>query len=421
MTKVEKMPDEWFVRTSQGELGPWSTEELLEHANSAQIQASDRVRKGMGVWMPAKNVSALAGVFQPAQKSRPEVMASHSQPSPRQASISKPRQPGFLRKGVSSRMLFWCGGTFVILAVAAISGWLSLADPTFPKPVSIPVEAQSPQRVAAHANALLPPRPVVPSIPGLKKGVAHPVPGLEKFTTAYSPTLTDDLYTIVFAKLGNPGTKYDLYLSNRTSLSAPFETPMLIRSCVSPETEAYPSISPDGLELLFVRSDSQPVILYARRDSRAAEFSEPVEWEVSQQHAADYRQGSPQFLGSSSMMFSRLKKSAADRELLTVTRSEGSMGFTDPQVLPFVDRSCLYALARNQLRAYFGRNEGISFVVRSSVNRSFASSRLLITADLTGPVDGPVWVAPKEDLILFCSPGVGQPPLSSRRLWMVQF
>ncbi len=421
------MPGEWYIETSEGEQGPLPLDELVERARVGLLTPTDRVRKGSQIWLRARNVTALAAVFQP-----PKDESAVAQPKAKEPAKGRGNNPAagahhqsalktFLRGEVSRRVFGWFGGLAFILSVAAIAGWWSATDPTFPKPVSIPVDVQSPQRVAARANALLPPRPVVPSIPGLRKGVAHPIPGLEKLDTAYSPSLTADLCTIVFAAMGNPGTAYDLYLANRRTLGAAFGEPVLIKSCVSPDLEAYPSISSDGLELLFVRSDAQPIILFSRRESRDSEFAEPVEWEVAQQHAVEMRVDHPQFLDMSSVAFARLKQSIADREVLVASRPVDSMQFNEPQVILFEDRSCMYALASNQLRAYFASPEGISFVVRSSLSRTFVSPRPLITTDITGPVDGPVWVSPKEDLIVFCSPGVGQQPHSSRRLWMVQF
>lgn len=37
-----------------------------------------------------------------------------------------------------------------------------------------------------------------------------------------------------------------------------------------------------------------------------------------------------------------------------------------------------------------------------------------------GKIDGPIWLAPQEDVVFFCSPG-GDPSGGSRRLMMVAF
>ena len=90
------------------------------------------------------------------------------------------------------------------------------------------------------------PQPKTASLPSLPTRSPQPVPGLENLDPAFTPCLTPDMLIIVFAAQGNPKTGWDLYEATRTSVSEPFGRPQLIKACVSPRTDARPSLSADG-------------------------------------------------------------------------------------------------------------------------------------------------------------------------------
>ena len=140
----------------------------------------------------------------------------------------------------------------------------------------------------------------------LQQGVPELIPGLEDVGPGFSPCLTPDLRTIVFSNTGNPETAYDLYLAERKDASACFGQPRLIKSCASVDTDAYPTLTADGLELFFVRSDSRPEFYHARRASPSADFGDPVLWSVPAIPGADtakLRIERPQFLDPLRLVF----------------------------------------------------------------------------------------------------------------------
>ncbi len=84
----------------------------------------------------------------------------------------------------------------------------------------------------------------------------------------------------------------------------------------------------------------------------------------------------------------------------------------------------LWFLGESQLRAYYGTPEGLFVAVRRDRSGSFSEGARVLGASVTGALDGPVWVAPKEDVIFYSSPGPGVPfdlkrPL--RKLWMIRY
>ena len=83
-------------------------------------------------------------------------------------------------------------------------------------------------------------------------------------------------------------------------------------------------------------------------------------------------------------------------------------------------------LAASGLRAYYGSEEGVFFAARASTSEPFGEEVLLLDASLTGPIDGPIWVAPQEDVVFYCSGGPAKSPKpgdkdKARKLWMIRY
>jgi hypothetical protein len=102
--------------------------------------------------------------------------------------------------------------------------------------------------------AVRPPRKA-PSVPGLEKRKPQPVPGVGQLRRTYSPCLSADLKTIVFANWFERKTEYDLYIARRENVGEPFGKAERIESAVTPWTDAYPALSADGLELVYISVD----------------------------------------------------------------------------------------------------------------------------------------------------------------------
>lgn len=270
-------------------------------------------------------------------------------------------------------------------------------------------------------------RPDPPSVPGLKHCTPVRIPGLEEVDPGFSPCLTADLKTIVFAAMLDLAYGYDLYIATRDDVTRPFATPRLIRTTVSAETEAYPTLSPDGRELIFARSDRRPLFFRATRPSLKDEFGKPALWPVPGYDVdAKQRVERPQFLGDNRVMFCFVELSPARRRMLAAQRPDPKSPFGPPAPLPFVNAWHAWFLAESGLRAYYGGKDGLFMASRRGPADTFGNGVRVLSAAVTGPIEGPIWVTPREDLLFYCSTGPGEPPDlgpmdRGRRLWMIQF
>ena len=266
------------------------------------------------------------------------------------------------------------------------------------------------------------PRPAVPSLPGLAEKTPQRVPGLEATEPAFSPCLTPDLRTIVFSAMGNPGTGYDLYIAERKDVSEPFGHPRIIKSCTSPETDAYPSLSPDGLELYFVHSDSHPQFFHCDRKTVDSDFREAVPWVVPGIPIAKLRVERLQFADASHLTFCAADASANKSKYFMLERKDGKGPFDSFQEIqfPMAYPPHLF-LAESGVRAYFSTDEGLFVFARRSPKDFFAKAALLLDTAAMGPIEGPIWAAPQEDVFFYVSAGVGEKCGSARRLWMIRY
>jgi hypothetical protein len=263
--------------------------------------------------------------------------------------------------------------------------------------------------------ALRPPRPEIPSIPGLEIKEPTLVPGLELVNPAYAPTLTADMKTLVFSGGGSPN---DLYITQRDSIEKPFGPPARIEGCSARQDETFPSISPDGLELLFVRFEPKPRLYFSRRDSAKAEFIPAVLWETAGALPPGRYPGGPQFLDQQTVQFvTRGDTADQNRAIMLTSRDDPATPFGEPSVLLNLKGPNPYCLSADRLRAYYGVPSGLYFAALKPEADTFANPAKILDV----PIDGPVWLSPQEDILFYCSPGRGKPVSdSARKLWMVR-
>jgi hypothetical protein len=264
--------------------------------------------------------------------------------------------------------------------------------------------------------ALRPPRPETPSVPGLDEiKQPKPVPGLEEMNPAFGPSLTADMKVMVFAG----GDKmYDLYITQRESVEKPFAPPQRIAGCSSARYETFPTISPDGLELLFIRFEPQTRLYYARRESTKAEFGQAVPWPITETLPPGRYPGGPQFLDQLTVQFvTRGETADQHRAIMLTGRDAPEAPFGEPSVLVNLKGPNPYWLSADRLRAYYGVPSGLYFAALKPEADTFENPSKIVDV----PIEGPVWLSPKEDVVFFCSPGRGkQVSESNRRLWMLR-
>lgn len=281
------------------------------------------------------------------------------------------------------------GGVFLVAIVAIVCGWWSSNDPSFPQVHALSGES--------------------PTLVG----------GLEGIQSIFSPALTDDMLTIVFAATGNSGTSFDLYLATRTSVDEPFGSIRLIANTISHGIESYPTISPDGLELIFSRDDRR--LCCATRRTRDEEFSPASALSIGGVAEAGVSLVTAQFIGSNQLVISQTGSAFPNRLMSLVRRESRSGGFALAGVIETTDSAPPYFIGQKTLRGYVGSLGGLYHCSRASDSDPFGPLDCVLTSSVTGPVDGTIWVAPKGDVVFYCSSGAGQRLAKGRRLYRLRF
>jgi hypothetical protein len=453
------MASRWFYRLGDQEWGPVAFHDLAALVRTGRLTENDRVRRDVSQeWTAA---SEVIGLFRTAEAQTPvgdsarsatalgsskavamstAVPAGNAKggrappaavaPAARTAENvqSQSPAPGMAaprrrRRPLGRRAwLGMAGGTAAVLAaIAGYKTWSNRQSRVFPD------SALRHPRLADNRllETIRTARPKLTSIPGLEQGVAKPVPGLEGVDPGYSPCLTADLRTIVYGAMPDVSVGYDLYTATRDDVSQPFGPARRIEACCSADTELSPTLSPEGLELFFMRSDRRPRCFHATRETTSAEFGEPKLWKIP-----DYdpekkqRVERPQFLDRLHLVFCFVELDKPARTLMVAPRSEPKAPFGPLQRFPISNAWPPWFISANGLRAYYGSEEGLFVAARESASTSFGEAVKLADGKDTGPIDGPIWVAPQEDVVFYVSPGPGKKPGLGRgdvgrKLWMI--
>jgi hypothetical protein len=215
------------------------------------------------------------------------------------------------------------------------------------------------------------------------------------------------------------GPRYDLYITQRDSVDKPFGPPAMIISCSHKVFyETFPTISPDGLELLFLRFEPQPRLYYAKRDSTKAEFGDAIPWAITDALPEGRYPGGPQFVDQQNVQFvTRGATADQNRAILLTSRGAPGNSFGEPSVFMNLKGPNPYYLSADRLRAYYGVPSGLYFAALKPEADTFENPSKIVDV----PIEGPVWLSPKEDILFYCSPGRGKPVSeSNRKLWMLR-
>ncbi len=106
-------------------------------------------------------------------------------------------------------------------------------------------------------------------------GAPEPVGGLNSPNDDVSARLSPDELFVAFSRRTGAGTGlYDMYQATRTARDLPFETPTLLATVNSVNSETWPTVSPDGLLLAFEsdRSTGTGHIYTSKRATVADKF-----------------------------------------------------------------------------------------------------------------------------------------------------
>jgi hypothetical protein len=300
----------------------------------------------------------------------------------------------------------------ILIGSAVSTAWWWNSPSRFPIPMGLST---------APVNTMRALPPDAPSISSTPKIRAVPIPGLEDLVECMSPTLTADLKQIVFTMNRNAATGFDLYLATRASATERFSTPVCIQSTAGPAGELDPTLSPNGLELIFIRLDGPSELWYAQRPDLDSEFTAPTKWEISQVDDKTSRLGTPQFVTPNQVVFSRIDPEKNVRTIWSCQRASSESAFERPSLYAAPEGWPTLFFNADGQRGYYGGVEGSLLLLwRRSLESTFGPPDILTTAAATGPFNGTLWVSPKEDLVFYYSPGPGKKTGPSR-LWMIGF
>lgn len=303
-------------------------------------------------------------------------------------------------------------GLAIVIASATSMAWWWNSPVRFPPPKAIGPIGPRPLRA-------LP--PAVPSIPSLTRNRPVPIPGLEKQSKCFTLSLTQDLKQIVFGMDSDSSTGIDLYIAVRDNPTEPFRAPKRIDAVAGPGMEAFPTLSPDGLDLLFVRTERAPSIWVARRETDSSPFATPELWWYSDADGKRGAVGGPQFQSPDQVLFSRSITGRGSERLWSCSRTVGDQ-FSYPALYAGPEAESFVFVNSDGLRAYIVREQtGIFLTSRPNLKARFFPPDRILATSLTGPVEGNIWVAPQEDVVFYTSPGPGKKIGADRKLWMIGF
>jgi len=320
-------------------------------------------------------------------------------------------------QSIGQRVRMVMAGCLIMALAVGLWIWRRYASQAPPERPSSTTPVSAHQLLATAAAR----RAKSPSIPGLHPGVPQLVPGLEEVDTAWTPSLSDDLCTIVFAASDDTKSAYELYIADRPNVSSAFANLHAIESCASRGHNIKPTLSPDGLELIFVRLEAKSLFYYAQRSSRSSEFGEPAGWPESKIARPDQRVCMARFLDPLHVLIS-VENTASQPHFLffVVERASQSAAFGPPQSIALEGCGGVVCLRPNRLVGYYGIDKGLFVQARSNLEEALNTRVCLVDAAVCGAVAGPIWVAPAEDVAFYCSAGPGQRS-GRKNLWMIRF
>jgi serine/threonine protein kinase len=430
----DSMASRWFYRVFDQELGPVGFQDLVELIRAGTLTEGDRVRRELSEeWQAARDV---IGLFRAADAVRSEPERRSQQTGGTQAAASgrtsaaaaatrlpapAPVEPAAAARSrrVPVRALLGASGGVALAVVVVLAVWSGRRE-RFPKP-----QQPKANQVSRDAFERARPRSATPSVPGLEQQVPRPVPGLENVEPIYAPFLTPDMLTIVYTAMPAPARTYDLYIADRDNVSEPFHAPKRIEATVTPATESYPTLSPDGLDLVFVRAVDHPQVFrmfHCTRATRSSEFGTPAPYSILGLDAGTQSVERPQFLDPRRLAYCIEDFQPRGRDVFMTQRAGAKQSFGSPRKVSLRNRAPPYFyFMENDLRTYFSVDEGLFVRIRQNKTGMEGQDILIVGAKESGPFEGSLWVAPQEDVVFYVSAGRGEKVGSRRRLWMMRF
>lgn len=421
------MATQWSYQSHGHEHGPVSFLRLAELLNEGALNSQSLVKEEQSPqW---RRVEEVAGLQAQARRLRSEPVPVPQQSIPRpatpaesQVSQRRSRQQPDIPVSSSSQTPWgaYLGMVLVVSFLAAEIWWIWPRTPIpFPESKPVTLKFETPNRL----NQLAPrsrkdaKRLLAPS------GSPVLIPGLESVLWAKNAVLTPDLLTIAYVGWGGDQTVDDLYMAERPSAEMPFGAPQRIEACCSSKRETFPTLSPDGLQLVYAEEAGPTRLMIARRNERGKPFEAPQQLAVEKLEAGYTHVEQPQFLNADELRIAATAGDLHKRTHFLIRRRSGA-SFVVTGKMGLADPWPRYFLMANRRRAYYLSNDGLCVTMQAPRTPQFTTPELWLPAAELGPkltdADDNIWIAPTEDVLVYGSPGAEQPDGRDRHLWMLR-
>lgn len=404
----------WHVKTAVKIRGPFSFQELTAHIRKGRIEETTPVREESATeWMPAVQVP---GLFRMAASERKEVIDSDTLDpetplSPAPESKIPVRQNKW-RRNINRSDVLKALALLGVMAACSFA-WIS-RDRTFPAPKPIEVIFNNPDRRAQ----MMPP---IPTTPTLNIPVNSPVlvPGVPPAPWAKSPSLSQDLCTLVFS--APVGERNQIQFYSRDKLNTEFGNHQILFTDLQGSKD-FPALSPDGLEVLFCTYAESTKVWHSRRESTSTGFSAAIELDVSSFVERDFVLDACRWVNSNTIRLRGTGPDNVKKHLLFQKNETPHLKFTHE--LPIFHSYLLCEFNRKLDRGYALTKEGIQLTGRTSRNQAFVMPELIVGTEIIGPshepFNNPLFVTPKEDLIIYAGAGPNGGGAEHNALWMLR-
>ena len=408
------MSRSWYRFTDE-ESGPYTFQELAEMFADGDLVENDLIRREEAeTWQQVKDVVGLKRAADqlknPTDKSSPEI--SDIPTGGLDAGSAKRSSPLRIFVGVLSvvMILFFVGQLIVM--------WMS--RPTrFPEAPANQLAFEVPKRL----DQIRPRLPQTPTVPGLEPGVPVPVPGFESVSGVKAPSVSSDLLTIIYVMYTGGETQDDLWTANRSSIELPFANHRLISTTATTGLQEHPALSPSGLELVYSEMGAVNKLWIATREDTTAPFGAPQPVQLEGDGIQNRHCDNPQWIDADTLKVAVADVDYRQRRQLVFRRTEPDGPFKFVNSLLISNGWPRYQFANHLGRAYCPDEAGILITAFHTANKQYLTPEVLLSSDVLGSklhdLDDTLWVAPKEDVIFYCSPGPGAKENDPRRLWMV--
>jgi Tol biopolymer transport system component len=225
-------------------------------------------------------------------------------------------------------------------------------------------------------------------------GAPMPVAGLESNLDDQGARLSPDELTVVFARARTSGTT-DLYLATRPSIDAAFDTPMLLGTVNSVNSELWPTLSPDVQLLLFDsdRATQRFHIFVSKRASTDAAFGPPTAAVALADGDAQPLLANGTSLYFASSMRAGLGMGDIWRADIDATGATGTPAAVIGDVNSAANEAAPAVTADERVMA-FARNGDVYLASRSSPSDGFGTAAPVAGLAEMGVSEAPTWISP---------------------------